>query len=213
MGSLEDHYLNIENKNKLAKLAPLIKEYNESIDTIKALTPKILESIIANPPGRYDWIMIDGKKCLSWRMFDNYDSGDGYGYCGHNADKSINLLQDGSLVNVREANVLRNIWESLGPTYLEHKDSVHISDTDAAHYMSSSNGWWGIVPAFPEGNGDRRDGFFDMRTIIHLSGAMVKKASDLGVEIQEPKTQKVQESKSRKSNAKQRKNLFSSFFK
>lgn len=180
MESLEDHYLNIEKQGRSVEIATRVKDYNRNVDIVKLLTPKILESIITNPPDSYDWIILDGKKCLSWRIFDDSSQ-------SRWATQSINLLQDGSLMSTR---MVGERWEASGLIVLEH-----IGDKDEAA-QSDYHGGCGYR------NGDRNaEKALGSYTLNGLCFAMSKKALEFGIDIQEPGMQK--------SSAKKRKGLFS----
>lgn len=183
MGSIEDHYQSIERQKKFSEIETRMRQYNENVDTVRRLTPKILNGIIANPPDRYKWIVLNGKKCISWDMLDQSDQ-------ERSADQTINLLEGGALVTVR---LIENDWVAIAPVVLEH---ISFDDERA---QSDYHGGCGYLNG--DRNGEKPLGSW---TLSSLSYQMRDKAVELGIDPEGRAT--------RTPSSKPRKGLFGFLF-
>lgn len=78
MSDLEQYYLDKE-KQKQAAAANLAQEnanMDKYIDVILQATPYVLRRFKEKPPKKYEWLTINGKRCLAWRFDQNTGSRD-----------------------------------------------------------------------------------------------------------------------------------------
>lgn len=94
MGKLEDHYLKIAADEAAEKLAKEVEENNAIVDKLLELLPKVFKMITNRKPTDYDWVVINGEKCIAWYIYNDSDPREGL-----YAKDQINMMQNGDLIS------------------------------------------------------------------------------------------------------------------
>ena len=84
-----DYYSQQDRSRQAAQDENEIWKYNDRCDVIRHAIPLLLEAYSKKPPKLYEWIVLDGKNQVSWRLFREYDD-----------THRIDLLPDGRIVLV-----------------------------------------------------------------------------------------------------------------
>ena len=147
MGKLEDLY--IKEKETADKSLPeiiemerFINSYNDNIDTILNLLPKINEKISSLPPTALDWVIINGESCIAWTVCCNLKEISSYESSTYELDysRTINLMQDGSLIGSQDAyEVIRCKTGKCDRLYMGHIHLRHITTDDYIRLISNNH--------------------------------------------------------------------------
>ena len=111
MTNLEEYYQRQETQSQAASDARGLASYNECLRVISEITQQILPKLLANPPQKCMWVILNDERRVAWTLLTGYAS-----------DYVMGLMPDGRVVCV----------EKNGPTHI-------ISLTPATTYASVRN--------------------------------------------------------------------------